>query len=232
MKLPVTSENWQAVDHFFTAHLLPDDPVLQKILDNSRAAKLAPIHLAPNQAKLLHLLAKFGGARRILEIGTLAAYSTVWLARAIPKDGQIISIDHNSKHLQMARQHLEMAGVLEQVELLEGDALPHLRQLAAQNQLFDLVFIDADKRNNPHYLRAAHVLTRVGGLIVCDNVVRHGRLADLSQQDADIVGIRQYFELLAQTPELDSTAFQTLGGKAWDGFAISLVLAPPKSREF
>lgn len=230
MKLPVTSENWQAVDDFFAAHLLPHDEILEQTLKRSRDAGLAPIHLAPNQAKLLFLLAKFGGVRRVLEIGTLGAYSSIWLARALPQDGKIITIEHHPKHIQIAKENLAHAGVLDRVELLEGEALPILQQMIAQAiPPFDLIFIDADKRNNPHYLRAAHSLARIGALIVCDNVVRHGRVADLAQQDADIVGIRRYFEHLAQTPELDSTALQTLGGKAWDGLAISLVLAPPQS---
>lgn len=217
-------EQWSAVDEYFSAMLIPSDPVLDAVLDSCVRAGLPPIGVAPNQGKLLYLLARIRGAGRILEIGTLGGYSTIWLARALAPGGKLVSLEVSAAHAQVARENVEAAGLSDAVSIMVGRATDTLARLAAEGvEPFDLVFIDADKENNPVYLEAALRLTRPGSLIVCDNVVRNGRVLDAGSDDADVAGTRRYFELLAEQPRLISTAIQTVGVKGWDGLSISLV---------
>ncbi|SFW17528.1 O-methyltransferase [Nitrosovibrio sp. Nv17] len=217
-------EQWSAVDEYFSAMLIPSDPVLDAVLDSCVRAALPPIGVAPNQGKLLYLLARIRGAGRILEIGTLGGYSTIWLARALAPGGKLVSLEVSATHAQVARENVEAAGLSDAVSIMVGRATDTLARLAAEGvEPFDLVFIDADKENNPVYLKAALRFTRPGSLIVCDNVVRNGRVLDAGSDDADVAGTRRYFELLAEQPRLISTAIQTVGVKGWDGLSISLV---------
>lgn len=217
-------EQWSAVDEYFSAMLIPSDPVLDAVLDSCVRAGLPPIGVAPNQGKLLYLLARIRGAGRILEIGTLGGYSTIWLARALAPGGKLVSLEVSAAHAQVARENVEAASLSDAVSIMVGRATDTLARLAAEGvEPFDLVFIDADKENNPVYLEAALRLTRPGSLIVCDNVVRNGRVLDAGSDDADVAGTRRYFELLAEQPRLISTAIQTVGVKGWDGLSISLV---------
>lgn len=227
---PAEQPQWTEIDTYIETHLLPPDAAFQHVLTRSQQAKLLPIHIAPNQGKLLNLIARFAGVRRILEIGSLAGYSTLWFARALPPDGQIITIEQTPRYVQLTRDNLDAAQLGHLVDIRLGDASDVLQTLIdVHTEPFDLTFIDADKKNCANYLAAAHQLTRVGGLIVCDNVVRHGRLTDPSQTDPDILGIRELFTRLQHTTGLDSTAFQTVGSKGWDGLSVSLVTAPPIS---
>lgn len=217
-------EQWSAVDEYLSAMLIPSDPVLDAVLDSCVRAGLPPIGVAPNQGKLLYLLARIRGAGRILEIGTLGGYSTIWLARALAPGGKLVSLEVSDAHARVARENIEAAGLSDAVSIMVGRAADTLASLVAEGvDPFDLVFIDADKENNPVYLEAVLGLTRPGSLIVCDNVVRNGRVLDAGSGDADVVGTRRYFELLAEQPRLASTAIQTVGVKGWDGLSISLV---------
>lgn len=230
MKLASTPEKWQEIDQYFQTHtaIHDYDHAQNLILKTSSTAQLKPIHVAPNQGKFLYLIAAFGQASQILEIGTLGGYSTLWLARALPKHGKLITLEKDPNAARIAREHFKHAGLDDKIELIEGDAMEILEKMTARHaQHFDLTFIDADKKNAAHYLRAAHHLTRVGGLIICDNVVRSGRISDFSQQDRDICGLRDYFSALKNNAALESTALQTVGEKGWDGLSISRVIHPP-----
>jgi predicted O-methyltransferase YrrM len=216
---------WTAVDAYFTGLLAPRDPVLDAALADAVAAGLPAHEVTAGQGKLLHLLARLQGARRILEIGTLAGYSTIWLARALPPGGRLVTLEANPAHAAVARANLARAGFDGIVELREGRAADSLRQLAEAGAApFDLVFIDADKPSNPEYLNWALTLTRRGSLIIGDNVVRGGKVADPDSDDANVQGVRRFLEMLAADPRLDATALQTVGSKGWDGFALALVV--------
>ncbi|MEU0910079.1 O-methyltransferase [Streptomyces althioticus] len=219
---------WNAVDDYFTGRLLGDDPdeALTAALRESDAAGLPPIAVSPLQGKLLHLLARIQGARRVLEIGTLGGYSTIWLGRALPAGGQLITLEYDPRHAEVAVRNIARAGLAEQVEVRVGPALESLPKLAdEQPPPFDLVFIDADKANNPHYVEWALRLTAAGSLIVLDNVVRGGRVADPDNTDPDVVGTRAALELFGTHPRLDATAIQTVGVKDHDGFALARVVS-------
>ncbi|MGW2744781.1 O-methyltransferase [Streptomyces sp. NPDC001450] len=219
------SQFWDDVDFYFTSHLSPEDDVLQAALRDSEAAGLPPIGVTAPQGKFLQLLAEIQGARNILEIGTLAGYSTIWLARALPEDGRLISLEYSAKHAEVATRNIARAGLDRIVEVRVGPALESLPKLADENPApFDLVFIDADKANNRHYVEWALRLSRAGSLIVVDNVVRGGRIADADSTDPDIVGTRAAIELIAAHPRLTGTAVQTVGSKGYDGFALARVL--------
>ncbi|TKT00548.1 O-methyltransferase [Streptomyces lasalocidi] len=219
------SQVWDAVDAYFTEHLSPDDEVTAAALRESEAAGLPPIGVTANQGKLLQLLAQVQGARCILEIGTLGGYSTIWLARALPPEGRLISLEYSPRHAEVARRNLARAGLDGQVEVRVGPALESLPRLADENPPpFDLVFIDADKGNNPHYVEWALRLTRAGSLIVLDNVVRGGRVVDADSTAEDVRGTRAAIELIGSHPRLSGTAIQTVGGKGYDGFALARVL--------
>ncbi|MEU0677493.1 O-methyltransferase [Streptomyces sp. NPDC006172] len=220
------SQVWDAVDAYFTAHLSPDDEVTSAALRDSDAAELPPISVTAAQGKLLQLLAEIQGARAILEIGTLGGYSTIWLARALPADGRLITLEYSPKHAEVAARNIARAGFDKQVEVRVGPALESLPLLADENPPpFDLVFIDADKVNNPHYLEWALKLTSAGSLIVLDNVVRGGRVVDAASDADDVRGTRAAIELIGSHPRLSGTAVQTVGEKGYDGFALARVLA-------
>ncbi|WP_369169007.1 O-methyltransferase [Streptomyces sp. R28] len=220
------SQLWDDVDEYFSAHLSPEDDTLQAALRDSDAAELPHISVTAPQGKFLHLLAQIQGARNILEIGTLGGYSTIWLARALPADGRLISLEYSAKNAEVATRNIARAGLDRIVEVRVGPALESLPKLADENPApFDLVFIDADKANNPHYVDWALRLTSTGSLIVVDNVVRGGRVADADSTAPDVQGTRAAIELIGSHPRLSGTAIQTVGGKGYDGFALARVLA-------
>lgn len=216
------AENWNETDDYLADLLIGDDPALTAALDANAAAELPPIDVAAVQGKFLHLLARIRGARRVLEIGTLGGYSTIWLARAVGEAGKVITLEYEPRHAEVARANLDRAGVGDRVEIRTGPALDSLPGLAADGP-FDLVFIDADKENNANYVRAALGMSRPGTVIVVDNVVRGGAITDPDVDDERVRGSREVLELLASEPRLDATALQTVGTKGWDGFAIALV---------
>lgn len=213
---------WLAVDHYITGHLLEADPVLDEALERAQAAGLPAINVSATQGKLLHLLARAHGSRRVLEIGTLGGYSTIWLGRAVGPTGRVLTIELEPAHAEVARANLERAGLADVVEVRVGRALEVLPAL--HGEAFDLVFIDADKPSNPEYFAWAMRLTRPGALIVVDNVVRHGAIVDESNDDPGVVGTRRLFEAMAAERRISATAIQTVGTKGYDGFAVALVL--------
>ncbi|WP_188068478.1 O-methyltransferase [Brevibacillus brevis] len=217
-------EQWTAVDHYFTDKLLEADSVLDTVLQENAAAGLPAIDVAPNQGKFLHLLARIQGARSILEIGTLGGYSTIWLARALPADGRLITLEYDPKHAEVAQANITRAGLDRIVEVKVGLALDSLIQLHKENQgPFDLIFIDADKKGNPDYFQWALKLSRKGTVIITDNVVRSGQVVDETSTDPNIVGVRQFTDLVAEEKRVSGTVVQTVGSKGYDGFAIMLV---------
>jgi predicted O-methyltransferase YrrM len=220
------SQHWEDVDDYFTNLLAPADEALEAALRDSDAEGLPHINVAPNQGKLLQLLAQIQGSRRILEIGTLGGYSTIWLARALPADGRLITLEYDAKHADVARRNLARAGLDNVTEVRTGPALETLPKLADENPApFDLVFIDADKANNPHYVEWALRLTTAGSLIIVDNVVRGGAVTDADSADPGIRGTRAALQLIAEHPRLSGTAVQTVGSKGYDGFALARVVA-------
>ena len=221
----MSQEQWTAVDDYITARLIPPDPVLEAALTATAAAGIPMINVAPNQGKLLYVLAVAHGARTILEIGTLAGYSTIWLARALPADGRLITLEYEPKHAEVARANIARAGLAAQVEVRVGAALDTLPQLAAEDAgPFDLVFIDADKVNSVAYFNWALKLTRPGSLIIIDNVVRDGKVIDAASHDVSVQGVRALYEALAAEPRVAATAVQTVGSKGYDGLAVAVVL--------
>ncbi len=217
---------WIDVDHYISDVLIKPDPVLDAALAASDAAGLPAISVSPNQGKLLNILARAVQARFVLEIGTLGGYSTIWLARALPKDGRLISLESNAKHAEVARTNVANAGLSDIVEIRVGRALETLPQLAADGRgPFDVTFIDADKQNNPEYFQWALTLARPGGLIIIDNVVRNGSVIDSASRDPDVRGVRRLNELMAAEPRVAVTAMQTVGIKGYDGIAVALVLS-------
>lgn len=220
----MSQDQWTAVDRYITDLLVPPDPVLDAVIEACAAAGLPDHQVSPLQGQLLRLLALVQKARTILEIGTLGGYSTIWLARALPPDGVLITLEANSRYAEVARTNIARAGLSALVELRLGRALDTLPQLAAEGRgPFDLIFIDADKSNNPDYLAWALTLSRPGSLIIADNVVRGGAVIDAASADPSVQGIRRFNELLAAEPRLSATTIQTVGGKGYDGFAIALV---------
>lgn len=211
------SAAWDDVDRYFHGHLIGDDPALDGALKRAAAAGLPAHDVAPNQGKLLYLLARMSGARRVLELGTLAGYSTIWLARAA---AEVVTLEVEIEHAAVAAENLQAAGLDDRVTLLTGDALGLLATLKAP---FDLVFLDADKQRNAEYLEHALRLTRPGGVIVADNVVRDGAVADAEDEDPRVVGIRRFTEALGAAAGVTATAVQTVGSKGWDGFVLALV---------
>jgi predicted O-methyltransferase YrrM len=220
----VNEKLWTAVDDYITRMLLPADTVLEAALEASRAAGLPPIAVTPAQGKLLHILARLQGARRILEIGTLGGYSTIWLGRALPADGKLLTVEVNPEYAKIARENISRAGLDAVVDLRLGPALETLPRIAAEGAgPFDLIFIDADKHNIPKYFEISCGLSRLGSLIIVDNVVRDGRVLDAKSHDPDIQGIRRFNQLLSRKQGVCATALQTVGAKGYDGFAILLV---------
>ena len=222
----MTQEQWTAVDRYITDLLVPPDPALDAALQASAAAGLPPHDVSPSQGKLLLLLAQIQGARTILEIGTLGGYSTIWLARALPADGRLITLEADPKHAEVARANIARAGLSDVVEVRLGRALDTLPQLAAEGHgPFDLIFIDADKASNPDYFAWALKLSRRGSLIIADNVVRNGAVVDTASSDPSVQGVRRFNELLAESPRVSATAIQTVGSKGYDGFAMAIITA-------
>src|SRR4051812_44954507 len=222
----MSQEQWTAVDRYLTDLLVPPDPALAAALRASAAAGLPAINVSPNQGKLLQLLARALGARAVLEVGTLGGYSTIWLARALPPGGRLVTLEADPAHAEVARANVARAGLADVVELRLGRALDTLPQLAAEGRgPFDLVFIDADKPNTPDYFAWALKLSRRGSLIIADNVVRNGAVIDAGTSDPGVQGARRLYELLAAEPRVSATAIQTVGSKGYDGFAIALVTA-------
>jgi predicted O-methyltransferase YrrM len=216
-------ELWTRMDQYFDDRLVGADAALQGAVEAARAAGIPAIQVSPTQGKFLMVLAAALGARSVLEVGTLAGYSTLWLARGLAGGGRVVTLELNEKYAEVARSNLQRAGVADRVQVRLGAASESLRQLIQEHADFDLVFIDADKRGYPDYLSATLQLTHPGSVIVADNVVRDGRVLDEASGDADLRGIRRYIEMLAAEPRLLSTALQTVGEKGYDGFAISRV---------
>jgi predicted O-methyltransferase YrrM len=217
---------WTAVDRYIADALIPPDEALAAALAANAAAGLPPHDVSPNQGKLLMLLAQMLNARAILEIGTLGGYSTIWLARALPAGGRLITLEAEPQHAQVARANIARAGLADVVDIRVGRALDTLPQIEAEQRgPFDLIFIDADKPSNPDYFAWALKLSRFGSLIVADNVVRAGAVADAASRDLSAQGVRRFFELIAAEPRVGATAIQTVGSKGYDGFALALVIA-------
>jgi predicted O-methyltransferase YrrM len=214
----------ERVDDYIAAHLLGSDPALDAALAANAAGGLPAIDVSAAQGKMLHLFARMCGARRILEVGTLGGYSTIWLARALPEDGRLVTLELEPHHAEVARANIARAGLAAQVEIRVGPAIDSLEaMIAAGEAVFDLVFIDADKPSNTAYLKAALALTRPGSVIVVDNVVREGGILDADTGDERIDGTRALFEAVAAEPRLNATAVQTVGAKKWDGFLLAVV---------
>jgi len=217
-------ETWIAVDRYITDELVPPDPVLDDALKASAAAGLPEIQVSPAQGKFLHLLARAQGARTILEIGTLGGYSTIWLARALPRNGRVITLEADPHHAEVARANVVRAGFAETVELRLGRALETLPQIAAERiGPFDFIFIDADKPSNADYFTWALKLSRLGSLIVIDNVIRDGAVIDPDSTDPGVLGVRRLNEVLAAEPRVSATTIQTVGSKGYDGFTMAVV---------
>ena len=220
----MSEKRWSAVDAYFSDTVVGRDDVLEAALKANAAAGLPSIDVSAAQGKMLTIMARMAGARKALEIGTLGGFSTICIARALPDDGRLVTIEYLERHANVARANIARAGLADRVELRQGAALDILPMIEAEGLgPFDFVFIDADKANNPSYLSWALRLSRPGTAIVVDNVVRSGRIADPSSKDPDVTGTRRMFEMMAQEPRLEATAIQTVGDKGWDGFALAIV---------
>jgi len=217
---------WTEVDRYFGDLLAPTDQALDAALAANRQADLPAIDVTRLQGKFLGLLVRISGARRVLEIGTLGGYSTIWLARAVPHDGCVVSLELDPHHAEVARANLKNAGVLNRVDLRVGRAVDELQTIAACGTTpFDLIFIDADKAGYPEYLDWSLKLSRPGTVIVADNVVREGKVVQAKSDDANVQGVRRFTELLAAEPRLSATVLQTVGSKGYDGLALAVVLS-------
>ncbi|RUX46372.1 O-methyltransferase [Mesorhizobium sp. M4A.F.Ca.ET.020.02.1.1] len=220
----MSKKTWTAVDDYIVASLFEADPVLDAVLAANRNQGLPAIDVSAAQGKLLSLLVRIRGARRVLEIGTLGGYSTIWMARGLPVDGKVVTLELDPHHARVARSNFERAGVSDRIDLRIGPALQSLAALSGENAgPFDLVFIDADKPNNPNYLDWAMKLSRPGTVIVCDNVIRDGAVVQEDSGDANVEGARAAFSFIGGERRLDGTAIQTVGAKGYDGFAIAIV---------
>jgi predicted O-methyltransferase YrrM len=223
--IPMNATNtWEKVDQYITERLIPHDTVLEKALVANQQAGLPAYDVSPAQGKFLNLLAQMKGAKRILEIGTLGGYSTIWLARALPSDGKLVTLELDPVHAQVAAANISHAQLSELVELRVGDALEQLAQLDDEGvEPFDLIFIDADKPNNPNYLKWALHFSHPGSVIIGDNVIRDGEVINKGSQDPRVQGVRQFYDLLADEPKISATAIQTVGSKGYDGFVLGIV---------
>jgi predicted O-methyltransferase YrrM len=220
----MSNETWSAVDNYFTDLLVQADPAQDAALEAIQAAGLPPISVSPTQGKLLHLLARLHRARKVLEIGTLGGYSTIWLARALPSDGSVITLEADPKHAEIARANIARAGISHMVDVRLGPAIETLRRLESEGAApFDLIFIDADKPSTPEYFGWALQLSRPGSLIIVDNIVRNGAIVDPASRDASVQGMRRFMSMLASEPRVSATAIQTVGAKGYDGFALAVV---------
>ncbi len=219
-------QQWTAVDRYITEMLVPSDPVLDGALKASADGELPSIQVSPPQGKLLHLLARSINARNILEIGTLGGYSTIWMARALPAGGRMLTLEASAKHAEVARSNFARAGLANTIELRLGPALETLPSVAAEGRgPFDLIFIDANKSTMAEYFDWALKLSRPGSVIIADNVIRDGAVADPNSTDADVQGVRRFNERVSAEPRVSATAIQTVGSKGYDGFALVLVLS-------
>ena len=220
----MSSKTWTAVDDYIVASLFEADPVLDAVLKANRDQGLPAIDVSAAQGKLLALLVRIRGAKKVLEVGTLGGYSTIWMARGLPKDGKVVTLELDPHHAKVPRSNFERAGVSDKTDLRVGPALQSLAALVDENAgPFDLIFIDADKPNNPHYLASAMKLSRSGTVIVCDNVIRDGAVVKHNSGDANVEGARAAFSFIGGEKRLDGTAIQTVGAKGYDGFAIAIV---------
>ncbi|MGE0281143.1 MAG: O-methyltransferase [Rhizobiaceae bacterium] len=220
----MSKQVWDAVDTLVGRLVLGDDPGMTKALQRNTDEGLPAIDVSPAQGKLLHLLVKITGAKRILEVGTLGAYSTIWLARALPEGGKVVTLELEQHHADVARKNIADAGLAEKVEVIVGPAVESLKRLQGDKAgPFDFVFIDADKPNNVNYLTAALTLSRPGTVIVLDNVIRNGDVADETSADPNVQGAQAALKFIGSHPRLDGTAIQTVGAKGYDGFAIAIV---------
>jgi len=220
----MNQDQWNAVDQYLEQAFGLTDRMLEAAVEGSRAAGMPQIQVAPNQGRLLQVLALANGSRRILEIGTLAGYSTLWLARALPPGGQLVTLELDPKHAAVAAENLARAGVAELVDLRVGPAIDSLRRLVEEGvEPFDFVFVDADKAGMPAYFEWSLQLTRPGALLVFDNVVRDGAVVDPASTDPSVKGVRRLNEMLAAEPRVLATTIQTVGVKGWDGFALARV---------
>ena len=220
----MTTDQWTTVDEYFEEKLLAADPVLDEVLRSSAAAGLPNIQVSPTQGKLLYLLAKAQGARKVLEVGALGGYSTIWLARALPTDGQVVTLEVSTKHAEVARANIRRAGLQDRVEIRLGPALETLPKLLAEKRgPFDLFFLDADKANTLAYFEWSLKLSRPGSLIVVDNVVRKGEVADPSNPSLDVRGMREFLDALVSETRVSATGIQTVGRKGYDGFVLARV---------
>ncbi len=217
---------WTKVDQYFESLLVPQDAMLDAATEASTKAGLPPIAVTSLQGKFLEFLIRISNARRILEIGTLGGYSTLWMARALPNEGRIITLELESHHARVASENLRRAGLLDRVDIRVGPANDSLAALAAERAApFDLIFIDADKQGYPEYLEGSLKLSRIGTIIVADNVVREGKVIDPKSKDKNIQGVRRFTERIAANPRLSATVLQTVGSKGYDGFALAVVVS-------
>lgn len=215
---------WTEVDNYICGKLLPSDKVLEESLNANIAGGLPSYDVSPAQGKLLNILVRMHGAKRVLEVGTLGGYSAIWMAQALPADGKLVSLEYVSRHAEVARENIERAGLSDKVEIRVGEAAKTLADLQREGQApFDFIFIDADKSNNAIYLDWALRLARKGTVIVCDNVIRDGDIVDTTHTDPGVEGTRAAFDFIAANPGLDATAIQTVGTKGYDGFIIATV---------
>ena len=213
--------SWATVDNYFSQQLISEEPIFNQVLKANAEAGLPPYDVSPNQGKLLQIFVQMINAKSILEIGTLGAYSTIWMAKALPTDGRIISLEFDPKHAQVAKNNVSVARLDEKVEIRIGDALELLPDIEKQGLKFDLFFIDADKKSNPDYFNWAMKLSRSGSVIIVDNVVRNGAVVDSNSSDPSVIGVRKLNELIKGEPRVHSTVVQTVGTKGYDGFIIS-----------
>ncbi|MEP2989128.1 MAG: O-methyltransferase [Parasphingorhabdus sp.] len=221
--MPDNGQHWSAVDHYISDHLIGEDAVQQRTLEANRKAGLPAIDVSAAQGKMLQLLAKGAGAKRILEIGTLGGYSTIWLARALPEDGCVVTLELEESYAQLANENINNAGLRGQVEVIVGEAVKSLSAIDHQStQPFDFVFIDADKQNYSEYLEHAIRLSRPGAMLLFDNVVREGEILNPDSDDPKVPGTRALYETLKNHPRVDATAVQTVGSKKWDGFLLAI----------
>jgi len=219
----LTNNVWHDVDEYFIEKLIPVDKTLDNVLQTNKNANIPEIDVSATQGKLLYLLAKIKGAQNILEIDTLGGYSSIWLARALPETGKVYTLEIDPTYAEIAKQNILQAGCDNKVEVMVGNALDSLPILKQSGPLFDFIFIDADKPNNPHYLKWALELANAGALIIADNVVRNGEVIDDKSEDERVQGVRQFMELLQQNPRIEATAIQTVGIKGYDGFVLATV---------